>query len=217
MVCRQFCSGATRTTFEPGECAEHRCKAAPSGTGLRCGRRGRHWPRPQACPVWARPVGAGTGILVGTAAGAESGSTTAGTCSGVRCRLFPIMLPRATRCLVPRLLHRATYTATERPPPPAATPPLLLRRLRHAEGARGSLGDVRQQCFHACSSGVPPGIEEVVSQASDSERAVRPCFHNPGEKEKATMSTPGRHYNVGGVLLPRPFKIRRLGHFASTP
>ena len=27
------------------------------------------------------------------------------------------------------------------------------------------------------------------------------------------MSTPGRHYNVGGVLLPRPFKIRRLGHF----
>ena len=27
------------------------------------------------------------------------------------------------------------------------------------------------------------------------------------------MSIPGRHYNVGGVLLPRPFKIRRLGHF----
>jgi catechol 2,3-dioxygenase-like lactoylglutathione lyase family enzyme len=27
------------------------------------------------------------------------------------------------------------------------------------------------------------------------------------------MSTPARHYTVGGVLLPLPFKIRRLGHF----
>jgi len=27
------------------------------------------------------------------------------------------------------------------------------------------------------------------------------------------MSTNGQHYDVGGVLLERPFKIRRLGHF----
>ena len=27
------------------------------------------------------------------------------------------------------------------------------------------------------------------------------------------MATNGRRYSVGGVLLPRPFKIRRLGHF----
>ena len=27
------------------------------------------------------------------------------------------------------------------------------------------------------------------------------------------MSTNGQRYNVGGVMLPRPFKIRRLGHF----
>ena len=27
------------------------------------------------------------------------------------------------------------------------------------------------------------------------------------------MSTNGTRYDVGGVLLPRPFKIRRLGHF----
>src|SRR5437763_687422 len=28
-----------------------------------------------------------------------------------------------------------------------------------------------------------------------------------------SMSTNGQHYDVGGVLLERPFKIRRLGHF----
>ena len=27
------------------------------------------------------------------------------------------------------------------------------------------------------------------------------------------MSTNGQRYDVGGVLLERPFKIRRLGHF----
>src|SRR5262245_59818099 len=27
------------------------------------------------------------------------------------------------------------------------------------------------------------------------------------------MATVNSRYNVGGVLLPRPFKIRRLGHF----
>ena len=27
------------------------------------------------------------------------------------------------------------------------------------------------------------------------------------------MASNGNHYNVGGVLLPRPFKVRRLGHF----
>ena len=27
------------------------------------------------------------------------------------------------------------------------------------------------------------------------------------------MSANGHRYNVGGILLERPFKIRRLGHF----
>ena len=27
------------------------------------------------------------------------------------------------------------------------------------------------------------------------------------------MSTNGHRYSVGGILLERPFKIRRLGHF----
>ena len=27
------------------------------------------------------------------------------------------------------------------------------------------------------------------------------------------MATNGTRYSVGGVLLPRPFKIRHLGHF----
>ena len=27
------------------------------------------------------------------------------------------------------------------------------------------------------------------------------------------MSANGKRYNVGGVMLDRPFKIRRLGHF----
>jgi catechol 2,3-dioxygenase-like lactoylglutathione lyase family enzyme len=31
--------------------------------------------------------------------------------------------------------------------------------------------------------------------------------------EEGTMAVNARRYNVGGVLLPRPFKIRRLGHF----
>jgi catechol 2,3-dioxygenase-like lactoylglutathione lyase family enzyme len=32
-------------------------------------------------------------------------------------------------------------------------------------------------------------------------------------KEAITMSSVNGHYNVGGVYLPRPFKVRRLGHF----
>jgi len=32
-------------------------------------------------------------------------------------------------------------------------------------------------------------------------------------KEERTMASNSTRYNVGGVLLPRPFKIRRLGHF----
>src|SRR5499426_4854343 len=32
-------------------------------------------------------------------------------------------------------------------------------------------------------------------------------------KEERTMTSNSACYNVGGVLLPRPFKIRRLGHF----
>ena len=38
----------------------------------------------------------------------------------------------------------------------------------------------------------------------------------PGERDlwkEPIMSTNGTRYDVGGVLLPRPFKIRRLGHF----
>ena len=31
-------------------------------------------------------------------------------------------------------------------------------------------------------------------------------------KEENAMSN-GQRYNVGGILLDRPFKIRRLGHF----
>jgi hypothetical protein len=31
-------------------------------------------------------------------------------------------------------------------------------------------------------------------------------------KDRA-MASNGSRYNVGGVLLPRPFKVRRLGHF----
>lgn len=27
------------------------------------------------------------------------------------------------------------------------------------------------------------------------------------------MTSTGQRYNVGGVMLDRPFKIRRLGHF----
>jgi len=32
-------------------------------------------------------------------------------------------------------------------------------------------------------------------------------------KEERTMTSNSTRYSVGGVLLPRPFKIRRLGHF----
>src|SRR5213593_1440261 len=32
-------------------------------------------------------------------------------------------------------------------------------------------------------------------------------------RRERTMASNGDRYNVGGVLLPRPFKIRRLGHF----
>jgi hypothetical protein len=32
------------------------------------------------------------------------------------------------------------------------------------------------------------------------------------EEEPAMSSVNGR-YNVGGISLPRPFKVRRLGHF----
>jgi len=27
------------------------------------------------------------------------------------------------------------------------------------------------------------------------------------------MASNGKRFNVGGVIMPRPFKIRRLGHF----
>src|SRR6266699_6161481 len=32
-------------------------------------------------------------------------------------------------------------------------------------------------------------------------------------EEEIAMSANGQRYNVGGVMLERPFKIRRLGHF----
>src|SRR5215813_457947 len=37
---------------------------------------------------------------------------------------------------------------------------------------------------------------------------ARPDGETPG------MNSTSRMYDVGGVLLPRPFKARRLGHFA---
>ena len=36
---------------------------------------------------------------------------------------------------------------------------------------------------------------------------------SPEEKEETMATTQQKSYNVGGVKLPRPFKIRRLGHF----
>ena len=39
------------------------------------------------------------------------------------------------------------------------------------------------------------------------------CRGNDIVKEGNAMSANGQRYNVGGILLERPFKIRRLGHF----
>src|SRR5690349_19976364 len=39
-----------------------------------------------------------------------------------------------------------------------------------------------------------------------------PGTHREQARE-STMSDVGQRYNVGGIYLPRPFKIRRLGHF----
>src|SRR5207237_1945076 len=40
---------------------------------------------------------------------------------------------------------------------------------------------------------------------------VVPGSPRPGRKRH--MAIAAQQYNVGGILLPRPFKVRRLGHF----
>lgn len=50
--------------------------------------------------------------------------------------------------------------------------------------ACGGLGDVRPAVFHACSSGVPTGIEEVVSQAVTVRDQSGHVSATQGEKEE---------------------------------
>src|SRR5438128_9499781 len=45
-----------------------------------------------------------------------------------------------------------------------------------------------------------------------SKRALRSAGLARAEEEQ-TMSAVTQRYNVGGVFLQRPFKVRRLGHF----
>src|SRR5579863_7073733 len=74
----------------------------------------------------------------------------------------------------------------------------------------------------AVMPGLDPGIHAPPPQAMGGvdrrstsghhDEVGYPSAEIPFEEETA-MSGNGQRYDVGGILLPRPFKIRRLGHF----
>src|SRR5205807_10133997 len=85
-----------------------------------------------------------------------------------------------------------------------------------AEGAdRCPLSDrVDQGSPAACAAGWPRRQGSGLAERSPECQLERAREAQSGAPKKGgIMSSNGHRYDVGGVLLERPFKIRRLGHF----
>ena len=64
---------------------------------------------------------------------------------------------------------------------------------------------------HTCFAASTVDSSEATATSIEVCRAQSPTILV--RRKEPAMATNGTRYSVGGVLLPRPFKIRRLGHF----